>query len=81
MQCVGKLRHLRRVALESPQRIAPLWGLSHSRDAAAAAPFGIRAALRDFRLTLIQSFRCVPLVLWGEGRRRLISFRDLDSRR
>jgi omega-6 fatty acid desaturase (delta-12 desaturase) len=29
------------------------------------------------RLTLGQSLRCVPLVLWDEKRRRLISFRDL----
>src|SRR6202521_2691107 len=29
------------------------------------------------RLTLWQSLRCVRLVLWDEGRKRLISFRDL----
>ena len=28
------------------------------------------------RLTLLESFRCVALVLWDEGRRRLVSFRD-----
>jgi omega-6 fatty acid desaturase (delta-12 desaturase) len=28
------------------------------------------------RLTLLQSFRCVRLVLWDENRERLISFRD-----
>jgi omega-6 fatty acid desaturase (delta-12 desaturase) len=28
------------------------------------------------RLTLLQSFRCVRLVLWDETRRRLVSFRD-----
>jgi acyl-lipid omega-6 desaturase (Delta-12 desaturase) len=28
------------------------------------------------RLTLFESFRCVRLVLWDEGRRRLVSFRD-----
>jgi omega-6 fatty acid desaturase (delta-12 desaturase) len=34
--------------------------------------------LRDVgRLTLGQSFRCVPLVLWDESQRRLISFREL----
>lgn len=34
--------------------------------------------LRDIgRLTLRQSLRCVPLVLWDERRRRLISFREL----
>jgi len=29
------------------------------------------------RLTLLQSFSCVKLVLWDESRRRLISFREL----
>ena len=29
------------------------------------------------RLTLLQSLRCVRLVLWDEGRGRLISFREL----
>ena len=29
------------------------------------------------RLTLVQSFRCVRLVLWDESRRRLVSFREL----
>jgi len=32
------------------------------------------------RLTLIQSLRCVRLVLWDEGRRRLISFREMTRR-
>ena len=32
------------------------------------------------RLTLLESFRCVRLVLWDEGGRRLISFRDLARR-
>jgi omega-6 fatty acid desaturase (delta-12 desaturase) len=33
--------------------------------------------LRDVgRLTLLQSFRCVRLVLWDETQRRLVSFRD-----
>ncbi len=32
------------------------------------------------RLTLVQSFRCVRLVLWDEGCRRLISFRELAHR-
>ena len=30
------------------------------------------------RLTLLQSFRCVRLVLWDERRRRLISFREFS---
>jgi omega-6 fatty acid desaturase (delta-12 desaturase) len=29
------------------------------------------------RLTILQSLRCVRLVLWDEGRRRLISFREM----
>jgi omega-6 fatty acid desaturase (delta-12 desaturase) len=29
------------------------------------------------RLTLVQSLRCVRLVLWDEGRRRLISFKEM----
>ena len=34
--------------------------------------------LRDVsRLTLWQSMRCVQLVLWDEGRRRMVSFRDI----
>jgi len=44
-------------------------------------------ALRDHpelrgvsRLTLLQSFRCVRLVLWDEGRQRLISFREMGRR-
>jgi omega-6 fatty acid desaturase (delta-12 desaturase) len=28
------------------------------------------------RLKLLDSFRCVNLVLWDETRRRLVSFRD-----
>lgn len=30
------------------------------------------------RLTLRQSLRCVPLVLWDEKRRRLVSFREIE---
>jgi len=33
------------------------------------------------RLTLFQSFGCVRLVLWDESRRRLVSFRDVRTRR
>jgi omega-6 fatty acid desaturase (delta-12 desaturase) len=32
------------------------------------------------RLTLLQSFQCVRLVLWDEGRQRLISFREVGRR-
>jgi omega-6 fatty acid desaturase (delta-12 desaturase) len=44
------------------------------------------AALRHYpelaesgRLTLVQSFSCVRLVLWDEARHRLISFRELQT--
>jgi omega-6 fatty acid desaturase (delta-12 desaturase) len=38
--------------------------------------------LRDIgRVTLLESFRCVRLVLWDEGQRRLISFREAHMRR
>jgi hypothetical protein len=30
-------------------------------------------------VTLLQSFRCVRLVLWDEKQRRLVSFRDGDA--
>src|SRR6185295_3969201 len=33
------------------------------------------------RLTLLQSFRCVQLVLWDEGQQRLVSFRDVRRNR
>ena len=32
------------------------------------------------RLTLVESFRCVQLVLWDEGQQRLVSFRDMRQR-
>jgi omega-6 fatty acid desaturase (delta-12 desaturase) len=32
------------------------------------------------RLTLVQSFACVRLVLWDEAASRLITFRELRSR-
>jgi omega-6 fatty acid desaturase (delta-12 desaturase) len=33
------------------------------------------------RLTLLQSFRCVRLVLCDESRRRLVSFREMGRER
>jgi omega-6 fatty acid desaturase (delta-12 desaturase) len=33
------------------------------------------------RLTLVESLRCVRLVLWDESRKRLISFGDLRRAR
>ncbi|HTH97628.1 MAG TPA: fatty acid desaturase, partial [Stellaceae bacterium] len=38
------------------------------------------AALREVgRLTLVGSLRCVPLALWDEERRRLVSFRHVGK--
>ncbi len=49
----------------------------HGHDHGAAL-----AELRDVsRLTLLESFRCVRLVLWDETQRRLLSFRHLQARR
>jgi omega-6 fatty acid desaturase (delta-12 desaturase) len=31
------------------------------------------------RITLLESFRCVRLVLWDEGQRRLVSFREVRA--
>ncbi len=52
-------------------------------SAAAFPTTGCRSVLRDHpelrdvgRLTLMQSFRCVRLVLWDETQRRLVSFRE-----
>src|SRR5262249_4409401 len=40
-----------------------------------------RAELREVgHLTLLQSFRCVRLVLWDEAQRRLVSFREISHR-
>ena len=37
--------------------------------------------LRDVgRITLLQSFQCVRLVLWDEAQRRLVSFREIRGR-
>jgi acyl-lipid omega-6 desaturase (Delta-12 desaturase) len=36
---------------------------------------------RVSRLTLLQSFGCVRLVLWDESRQRLVSFREMGRRR
>jgi omega-6 fatty acid desaturase (delta-12 desaturase) len=32
------------------------------------------------RLTLMESFRCVSLVLWDEGQKRLVSFAEMRGR-
>jgi omega-6 fatty acid desaturase (delta-12 desaturase) len=60
-------------------------GVHHIHHLCARIPYyRLPRALRDHpelknvsRLTLLESFRCVPLVLWDEGQRRLVSFRQL----
>jgi omega-6 fatty acid desaturase (delta-12 desaturase) len=60
-------------------------GMHHVHHLCSRIPYyRLPKALRDFpelrgvsRLTMLQSFRCVQLVLWDEGRRRLISFREM----
>ncbi len=60
-------------------------GVHHVHHLSSRIPYyRLPRVLRDFpelkgvgRLTLLQSLACVPLVLWDEGRQRLISFRDL----
>ncbi len=63
-------------------------GVHHVHHLSSRIPFyRFPDVLRDHpelaamgRLTLGQSLQCVRLVLWDEGRRRLISFRELASR-
>jgi acyl-lipid omega-6 desaturase (Delta-12 desaturase) len=60
-------------------------GMHHVHHLCSRIPFyRLPHALREYpelasigRLTLWQSFKCVRLVLWDEGRQRLVSFRDL----
>jgi acyl-lipid omega-6 desaturase (Delta-12 desaturase) len=58
-------------------------GVHHIHHLSSSIPYyRLQTVLRDHpelrgvaRLTLWQSFRCVRLVLWDEGQRRLVSFR------
>jgi acyl-lipid omega-6 desaturase (Delta-12 desaturase) len=60
-------------------------GVHHVHHLCSRIPFyRLPRALRDHpelrsvsRLTMLHSFRCVRLVLWDEGKRRLITFREL----
>lgn len=60
-------------------------GMHHVHHLCSRIPYyRLPRALRDYpelknisRLTLLQSFRCVPLALWDESRRKLISFREM----
>ena len=64
-------------------------GIHHVHHLASRIPFyRLTQVLRDQpelrdigRLTLLESFRCVRLVLWDESRRRLVSFRQLRQLR
>ena len=63
-------------------------GVHHVHHLCSGIPYyRLPKVLRDFpelrgigQLTLLQSFRCVRLVLWDEKQRRLVSFRDVRSR-
>ena len=63
-------------------------GIHHVHHLCSRVPYyRLTGVLRDHpelanvgRLTLAQSFRCVPLVLWDEDQRKLISFRELSRR-
>jgi len=60
-------------------------GIHHIHHLCSRIPYyRLPLVLRDYpaldgigRLTLLQSFRCVRLVLWDEGQKRLVSFREM----
>jgi acyl-lipid omega-6 desaturase (Delta-12 desaturase) len=62
-------------------------GVHHIHHLCSRIPYyRLPLVLRDYptldgigRLTLLQSIRCVRLVLWDEGRQRLISFREMRT--
>jgi omega-6 fatty acid desaturase (delta-12 desaturase) len=64
-------------------------GVHHVHHLCSRIPYyRLPRALRDHpelrevgRLTLLQSFRCVRLVLWDEAQRRLVSFREARASR
>ena len=63
-------------------------GVHHVHHLASGIPYyRLPRVLRDYpelrdvsRLTLVESFRCVQLVLWDEGQQRLVSFRNMRQR-
>ena len=63
-------------------------GIHHVHHLCSRIPFyRLPRVLRDYpelrdvgRVTLIESFRCVRLVLWDEAQRRLLSFREARKR-
>lgn len=64
-------------------------GVHHVHHLSSRIPFyRLPEVLRDFpeladvgRLTLLQSLQSVPLVLWDEEKRRLVSFREMHAER
>jgi omega-6 fatty acid desaturase (delta-12 desaturase) len=62
-------------------------GIHHVHHLCSRIPYyRLPSVLRDYpelcdvsRITLLQSFRCVRLVLWDEAQRRLVSFREAGS--
>ena len=63
-------------------------GAHHIHHLCSRIPYyRLPLVLRDYpdlsgigQLTLVQSFRCVRLVLWDEGQQRLVSFREVRQR-
>jgi len=63
-------------------------GFHHIHHLCSRIPYyRLPRVLRDYpelgligRLTLVESFRCVRLVLWDEGQQRLVSFHDARQR-
>jgi omega-6 fatty acid desaturase (delta-12 desaturase) len=63
-------------------------GVHHIHHLCSRIPYyRLPLVLRDYpelggigRLTLVQSFRCVRLVLWDEGQQRLVPFHELHKR-
>ncbi len=63
-------------------------GVHHVHHLCSRIPFyRLDDVLRDFpeladvgRITLMESFKCVPLTLWDEENRQLISFREFHGR-
>jgi omega-6 fatty acid desaturase (delta-12 desaturase) len=62
-------------------------GVHHVHHLCSRIPYyRLPSVLRDYpelndvsRLTLMESFRCVRLVLWDESKRKLVSFRELRA--
>ena len=62
-------------------------GIHHVHHLSSRVPYyRLPEVLRDYpelsnvgRITILQSLRCVKLVLWDEGRKRLITFREARS--